>query len=319
MGRGMSAGAGRIAAAAAILAVGALAVPVGAEAACYSSTSSSTSFADAAGDGEAGLAPEILGVAAATGSSCGVGIEAVISGASEPGTLIDGESVGTYIDTDGNPATGSSTWDGADRVVIVIGRSGSDLGPSLGAWNGSSFSFENSPVLAPSGAAGFISDFDQLGVPGPTTLGIETISLYEGAADNYSDFAPEVDQPPFGFPVQFSTAPPPPPSADTPPAQRPISAPRDTRPSPRRCRVPRVRGLTRRAAVGRLRRARCRYRIVSSRRGRRPGRVVSTSPAAGRLTSRRVVVRVTRRHRARSSTIATLTRLERRMSVARAG
>jgi streptogramin lyase len=57
------------------------------------------------------------------------------------------------------------------------------------------------------------------------------------------------------------------------------------------CKVPNVRGLSRQKAKKRLKRARCRYRI----RGK--GRVVSTSPKAGKRTTKTVTVRAKPRKR----------------------
>jgi virginiamycin B lyase len=66
--------------------------------------------------------------------------------------------------------------------------------------------------------------------------------------------------------------PPPPPVAPVTPKKKP-------------CTVPRVRGLSVRKATKKLKRAKCRYRV----RGR--GRVVSTSPKAGKRTTRTVQVK----------------------------
>ncbi|MBX5470440.1 MAG: hypothetical protein IRZ21_11150, partial [Thermoleophilaceae bacterium] len=205
-----AAGFARAAAVVAAALLVALVAPAAARATCYSSTSSSQAFPDSAFDGESGLAPEILGVVAVTDSRCGIGVDSVIQGDTDPGDLIDGEAVGIYIDTDGNPSTGSPTFDGADRVVMIVGQLGSDVGPALGVWDGSQFSFDNAPLLTAVGAAGFVTDIDQLGVPRPATLGIRAVSLYEGIYDVYMDAAPEPGQLPFAFPVSFSTAAPPP-------------------------------------------------------------------------------------------------------------
>jgi subtilisin len=77
----------------------------------------------------------------------------------------------------------------------------------------------------------------------------------------------------------------------SPPPSGPSTVRQPTRvkPSKPRCRVPKLRGLTKAKARRRLKRAGCRYRI----RGR--GRVRRTVPAAGKRTSRTVVVRLARR------------------------
>jgi len=89
----------------------------------------------------------------------------------------------------------------------------------------------------------------------------------------------------YGFLVsaEQSTVLPGPPSA---PALVPASVP--AKRGPPSCRVPKLRGLTRRHARRKLKRASCAYRF----RGR--GRVRSTSPAAGKLTRRTVAVRLAR-------------------------
>jgi subtilisin len=76
--------------------------------------------------------------------------------------------------------------------------------------------------------------------------------------------------------------PPPPPSGQSAAAAPPAQA----KPSAPKCRVPKLRGLTRAKARRKLKRAGCRYRI----RGR--GRVRATVPAAGKRTSKTVVVRL---------------------------
>jgi len=71
--------------------------------------------------------------------------------------------------------------------------------------------------------------------------------------------------------------PPPPPAGGTPPPA--------AKKKSKRCKVPRLRGLTVKKARKRLRKARCKYKI----RGK--GRVRSTNPKAGRTTTKRVTVR----------------------------
>jgi virginiamycin B lyase len=75
-----------------------------------------------------------------------------------------------------------------------------------------------------------------------------------------------------------------------PPPQLQPASPKSA-PRRRACRVPKVRGLTVRKAIKKLRRAGCRYRI----RGK--GRVVSTRPRAGKRTRATVQVRAKRKRR----------------------
>ncbi len=299
-----------------ILALVVLAVlPGTADAACTNSTPSTVSFMDSAADAELGLAPEIVSVMANTDAACRVSVQDVLADAAAPGDLMEGDAVGIYLDTDGNAATGSPLWDGADRAVVIAGMAGPDLGPGLGVWDGATFSFAGGPTLAPVGAGGFVATTDQLGMAAPATLGIRTGAIWTGAYDTYSDFAPEVPDESLAFPVAFSTAvpsPPPPPPTSTP------SPPVRTTTS---CTVPRVKRLRMTKALRRLRSAGCRYRVVRVRSRLKPGRVVSTRPAAGRRTSRTVVIRVSRGRARRASLAAmpTFAAVERALSRQAAG
>jgi PASTA domain-containing protein len=273
-----------------VLALVMLAVlPAAAGAACTSSTPSSATFADSVADGEFGLAPEILSVVATSDAACRITVQDVLADAFGPGDLIDGDAVGIYLDTDGNPATGSALWEGADRVVIIVGRTGPDLPPGLGVWDGATFSFAGATSLPAAGAGGFAATPDQLGMTAPANVGIRTGTLWAGVFDTYFDFAPEPFASSFRFPVAFSTAAPP---APPPPPAPPVSTPPVARPAG--CTVPRVKRLRSPTARRRLRNAGCRYRIVRVRSRLGAGRVVSTTPAAGRRTTRTVVIRVSR-------------------------
>ena len=64
-------------------------------------------------------------------------------------------------------------------------------------------------------------------------------------------------------------------------------------PSVKKCKVPKLKGLTVKKARSKLKKAGCKYRI----RGK--GRVRSTSPKAGRTTTKRVIVRLKAKKRAR--------------------
>jgi hypothetical protein len=270
------------------------ALPATADAACTSSTPSSATYADSVADGDLGLAPEIVSVVASTDAACRVTVQDVLVDAVAPGDLIDGDAVGIYLDTDGNAATGSPLWDGADRVAIIVGMAGPDLGPGLGAWDGGTFNFVGTPPLTAVGAAGFAATPDKLGMPAPAAVGIETAAIWSGVYDVYSDFAPEAFDPPFRFPITFSNAlpSPPPPPVVTPPIKTTTS-----------CTVPRVKRLRTGKARRRLRSAGCHYRVVRVRSRLAAGRVVSTRPRAGRRTTRTVLVRVSR-GRARRAVLA---------------
>jgi hypothetical protein len=289
-------------------------LPAGtAHAACFSSTPSTNTFADSPADGDEGLAPEIVAVTAATGAECQVAVGPVLAGYLAPGDLLDGDAVGIYLDTDGNAATGSPLWGGADRVALIIGEIGPDLGPGLGIWNGADFDFVGAPPVAPLGAAGVFATVDQLGIAAPSTVGMQTIATWDGLFDTYADFAPEVFAPSFRFPVAFSTTappPPPPPPMVEPPVEQ-----------PRGCVVPRVNQMRAAKARRRLRRAGCRYRIVRVRSRRPAGQVISSWPRAGWRTSGTVRIRISRGRARRAVAASTLdlAAVERRLSaVARA-
>ncbi|KKL09760.1 hypothetical protein LCGC14_2562640, partial [marine sediment metagenome] len=126
-----------------------------------------------------------------------------------------GDIVATFINSDGNLATGSSLF-GAERAVMVIGLTGPDAAPVLLTWTGSTFDPASATSLPPLGAAGFVTNLNQLGVPAPTALGVAVWS----ANGSDLDLAPDTPWP-YSFPVDFSTTPPllpPPPPPPAPPA-----------------------------------------------------------------------------------------------------
>ena len=277
-----------------------------ASATCYSSTASSQTFSDGAADSELGLAPELLGVAAVTDSACGIGIGPAIAGVSENG-LIEGEAVGVYLNTDGSAATGSTTFGGADKVVMTVGAAGADYPPAMGSWTGAAFRFAGAPTLTPVDAAGFVSTIDQLGIASPATIGIQTASLYEGVSGNlYSDFAPEVGTGSFQFPVAFSTTAPTAPPTGTAPVTPPVAPPNAVVPdsTPPGCVVPKIKGKSVLKAVASLVKAGCKYKIVKVKSKKKVGQVVSVSPSAGSTTSKRVIVKVSKGSKVTKSSAA---------------
>src|SRR3954454_19801966 len=84
-------------------------------ASCYSATPASQSFSDPIGDADSGLAPDITSINVQVGGSCS------ITAGSPLGSLIEGDAVFIYLDTDGNPNTGETVFGGADRVVGTLG------------------------------------------------------------------------------------------------------------------------------------------------------------------------------------------------------
>jgi PASTA domain len=263
--------------------------PAGARAACLHSTPASASFTDDPFDGELGLAPELTYVDMSLGAACEVVVTPKLGDRSETAGLIRDEAVATYIDSDGNPSTGAPVWDGADRVVVVVGQNGADLPPVLGTWTEGGFSFADAVTLPVVGAAGFTATLDQLGAPGPTTLGIRVASSWSGLYGTYDDRAPAPGAPSYAFPIIFAAGVPGPAAVATPSTPAPVASAKGRRAS---CTVPNVRRLTAAAARRKLRRAGCRSRVVRIRGLSRSGRVVSTSPRAGAQTRRTVLVRI---------------------------
>ena len=259
--------------------------PGSAVAACTASTPASQSLADNASDSELGLAPEITFVDATLGSACDLVVLASLGDRSATVGLFPYETLATYIDTDGNSATGSPRWDGADKVVVVFGQRGAGLPPALGTWTGAAFSFA-AGVTLPVAGAGFAANLDQLGVSVPTTLGLRVASSWTGLRDTYDDLAPKRGGPSFAFPVTFTT--------DGAPPAPTNPAPDGGSPGPAICMVPKVRRLPLPEARGRLARAGCRLRVVSVSSRLKHRRVSHTLPAAGTWTIRPVVVAVAR-------------------------
>ena len=260
-----------------------------ADATCSSSVPVAASFADDPFDGEIGLAPEVASVEVSLGAVCELAVIPRLADRAETAGLIRDETVTTYIDTDGNPATGAPQWGGADRAVLVVGQNGPDLPPALGTWTGGEFSFSAAPILPAVGAAGFTTTVDQLAVAGSTMLGIRVASSWSGLRDIYDDFAPEPGTPSYAFAVTFAAVPVAPPQAAAPPAP---PAPATTAQGRQACTVPNVRRLVATSARRKLSRVGCRSRVVRVGSRVKAGRVVSTSPTAGTRTRRTVVVRV---------------------------
>jgi hypothetical protein len=291
-------------------------VPASSQAACYSSTPGSQAIADSVLDGDSGLAPELAGVAVSVGSHCGVTVDPLI--VNRPFDLIDGDGVGIYIDTDGNPATGSPTFDGADKVIITAGMTGPDLPPGLGTWNGASFTFSPGAILPHVGEAGAVTTVDQLGIAAPGNIGVRVVATWRGIFNIYGDFAPEPLAAPFTMPVAFSTQAPAVVPAAAPvvapapaPAATPVVAPAPA-PGPaakKACRVPSIKGMTAARARAKLKTAGCEYTLKAVTSKTREGRVVSVSKPSGSKTSATLVVKVSRgSHRARARAAAVVDR-----------
>jgi hypothetical protein len=225
--------------------------------------------------GDASTAPDIGNVTVTLNSACGLIVNPTVSG------LNADQAVFVWINTDGNPATGETLADGADRVVDV-----ESVGPPL------MYTCTTSPCDALSetplsgvGIAGFATDLNQLGVPSsPTTLGIVLEADHfdaQGFVDA-QDFAPN-GPPAYPFTVNFSTPPPPPPPPSSPPpSSTPPPAPVKSQTG---CKVPNVKGKSVAKAKKALVKAKCKYKIKGK------GKVVSTNPKAGKRTTGTVQVK----------------------------
>jgi hypothetical protein len=187
----------------ALAAVASGAVAPEAQAACTTSVPVTRSFADDPFDGELGLAPEMTKVEARLGTACDLTVAPELGDRSPTAGLITEERVATYLDTDGDPATGAPALGGADRVVLVIGQNGDDLPPALGIWTGTDFDFTDGITLPVVGAAGFTARLGELGIATPTTLGLRIDTSWTGVRDTYDDLAPEAGAPSHRVPMVF--------------------------------------------------------------------------------------------------------------------
>jgi hypothetical protein len=259
---------------------------------CYSSTPANAIFTDSPFDGQSGLSPEITTVTATVNAGCGYAVD---PGVTQP--LISGDAVFEYLDVDGNAATGSPVFVGADVAVGSLGLTGPDPAPLLGIWNAAanSFSFTGAQSLTPLGIGGFTASLDQLGVATtPITSTVQVGTIWVGIYNNYADFAPEPGAGPLPLPVAFSTVAPPPPPAPVVPVAAPVVVPAPVPVTPvatpapvtataKRCTVPSLKRLRTAVAQSAIRHAGCKLgvtrRAYSSTVA--SGRVISSLPKAG--------------------------------------
>jgi hypothetical protein len=130
--------------------------------------------------------------------------------------LIDGDSVFSWVNADGNAATGSPVFGGADVAVAVIGAYGTDT-IAFFRWDGADMTVRPLPAgLAgsPSGETDVFwsAPMAGLGIAAGTTVTAEFSSMYSGLADNYFDWAPEPGGAPLTYTVPAPAAPPPAPA-----------------------------------------------------------------------------------------------------------
>jgi len=296
--------AGAMAAAGAFLAM----VPSADAASCHSSTPSSVSYADAF-DGQAGLAPEIATVQANMDANCTYSVDPGITA-----PLLADDSVFVYIDTDGNPSTGSALFGGADVAIGTLGQVGADTPPMRGVWDGTSFSFDDATPVGPAtSTGGFSATVDRLEIDPGTTTRFMVGTLFQGIYDSYSDYAPSIGLGSILLPVDFSTRGPLPAVPDVPAPTSTYVPPAPSTPAPGvtrtiptgaasaagdvTCVVPFTTRLTPTRAYRRIKRLGCATTGTPRRAysaAVKPGRVIRTTPAVGTRTSRPVRLVISR-------------------------
>ena len=176
-------------------------------------------FFDAVGDNEM-LAPDLQEMAAFTEDDGYYTVAIRLN----TNALVSGDFLATYVNTDGNPATGNLIFGGADLAVAVSGQTGTD---SFGVlrWDGASFQ----PAYIPSIVSFSSGLTDKVWSAPAAELGISpgtTTTLVFGASyvSSYFDFAPEPGYGAFPFTTGASAVAPPPapvvaaPVAPAPPA-----------------------------------------------------------------------------------------------------
>jgi hypothetical protein len=186
----------------------------------------SNMFFDAIGDNEV-LALDLQRMLAFTSDDG----RYTVSMSMDTNTMVDGDFLSTFVNTDGNAATGNATFGGADIAVAITGYIGTDVVTTM-RWNGVGWD----PVAMPSLISFASGTTDQVWSIAASELGIApgtatTLVFGSSYASSYFDFAPD-----FGAPFTFvagggaPAAPPPPPAPVAPvappsPAASTITAP----------------------------------------------------------------------------------------------
>ncbi|HEX6023945.1 MAG TPA: PASTA domain-containing protein [Solirubrobacter sp.] len=268
-----------------------------AQAACAGSTPASASYADPANDPE-GAAPDLTKVTFSLDAACTLTFDPGLS------AFGDDEIVVTFIDRDGNPATGDRDLFGTDLITVTIGFLGETL-TVPGWWEGDTYRFDTSMLIESAAApGGFSVPVDQLGIPAGTRAAFRVMSL--GPNDDEFDVAPDS-----GDPIVLSVAydgsavvpsfpgPAPEPGSSSPLPRIPVVPPTTATP---RCTVPKVKGRTVAAAKTRLAASGCTPAVKVTRRYSntvRKGRVIATTPRSGARTTKKVKLIVSKGKRPR--------------------
>lgn len=257
------------------------------------STPIAQSFADAVGDNgsdyDASRAPDVAAVDVRLDGACNLAATVQLADHGDrPGILSKGEFVALFVDVDGDQLTGNS--DGADRVLAQ----GPGTERVLGTWDGSEWALQPAPGQA-EGWGGVVAPAGSLGVTGAGTIRVWAYTDYaesETAGASAVDIAPDAGD---GYGVTLAMT------------GRPDVGDEGGGDlgGGAACKVPRVRRMFYDRGIAKLSRAGCWYslRFVNSRKVGKY-RVVSTSPKAGRRTSKTVVVRVAYPKRRRLASVA---------------
>jgi hypothetical protein len=279
-----------------------------AQAACNSSTPSNTTFKDPADDVE-GVGPDLTTLTLSVDAACTFSFNPGLSG------LTIEDWVFTYIDRDGNAATGDPELFGTDLVTLTL-SDGRETATMLAPWDGTDYVLDESTVIETAPApGGFSIPVDRLGIPPGTTPAFRVASIRLGETDFGIDVAPD-SATPITLPVNYdgtpviptfpTTSPQPNPQTPSPLPQLPIVPPSTVGPG---CTVPKVNGRTLAVAKRRLSASGCSRSATVTRRYSATvpkGRVIGTTPGTGARTTKKVKLIVSkgkRPKRAKASTV----------------
>jgi hypothetical protein len=281
-----------------------------AQAACTSSTPSSASFTDPAGDAE-GAAPDLTELQFSVDAACGFSFAPGVA------SFTEDDATATLIDRDGNPATGDPDLFGSDLIAVTLSIESQSL-TLLGWWDGDVYRLDESPPIEGGPApGGFSVAVDRLGIAPGTTAAFRVLAL--GPLDEDLDVAPNSGDP-ITLTVNYQGAadvpafppiePSPDPETPSPLPQLPIAPPPATMAG---CTVPKVKGRTPAAARSRLTASGCAPAVNVTRRYSRTvrkGRVIGTTPRTGARTTKKVKLIVSKGKRPKRAKAAVLTRAE---------
>jgi hypothetical protein len=281
-----------------------------AQAACTGATPSNTSFDDAANDVE-GVGPDLTKLTLSLDAACTFAFNPGLSGL----TLDDW--VFTYIDRDGNTATGDPELFGTDLITLTL-SDGRETATVMAAWDGSDYVVDESTIIETAPApGGFSISVDRLGIPPGTTPAFRVAAIRLGETDFGIDVAPDTATP-ITLPVNYvgtpilptfpAPSPQPNPETPSPNPQLPIVPPASVVPG---CTVPKVSGRSLAVAKRRLAASGCSRAATVTRRYSNTvpkGRVIGTTPGTGKRTTKKVKLIVSKGKRPKRATVSTVRR-----------